>query len=99
MSAERRIVRWRQHRRLVARYTTVCPICNSNVAVGAEAVFLVDDVTDDTRTVHTGCLPPAMTTGRWCGNCWQPIRTGRDTYNSRTGRWTPGPQRCPRGCT
>ena len=95
----RRVVRWREHRRLVARWTTVCPVCDFDIAAGSDAVFLVDDVTDDTRTVHTGCLPGPNTTRRWCGACWQPIRAARDTYNSRTGRFGPaGPDTCPRGC-
>ena len=94
----RRIVRWREHRRLVARYTTVCPICDFDIPDGADAVFLVDDVTDDTRTVHAGCLWPATTTRRWCGACWRAIRTSSDVYDSRTGRWKPGADYCPRGC-
>lgn len=94
----RRVVRWREHRPLVARYTTVCPVCDFDIAAGDEAVRLVDDITDDTRTVHSGCLTSFNATGLWCGACWQPIRAPRGVYDSRTGRWKPGHDYCPRGC-
>jgi RNase P subunit RPR2 len=96
--AVRRTPTWRELRPFVARYDTECPICRSDLRAGITAALLVDDITDDTRTVHRTCLGPSAAR-RWCGRCWQPmVPARRNTYRSVSGTWKPAPLVCAGGC-